>query len=122
MNITLIALFGLTAGTAFGQIPSPVPPLSGTWSDVHTAQIQKQSRQPAPPPLGGFWVVEENRKTHAPVMVHYYTDQLAKIQTDTLHTKRLNLKRRSSVDELNERLADLLKRKDEQSQIAVKER
>ncbi|SOD80206.1 hypothetical protein SAMN06269250_1286 [Spirosoma fluviale] len=113
-------MLGLTVGTAFGQIPSPVPPPSGTWSDVHTAQIQKQFRQPAPPPQGGFWVVEENRKTHAPIVVHYYTDQLAKIQTDTLYTKRLNLKRRNNVEGLNERLSDLLKQ--EHGQIAVKER
>lgn len=103
---THLLVFALSVGTAFGQISDPVPPAVGTWTSVHARRLQDQFRQPAPFPIGGFWVVEEN--AHSPSVIHYYTSQGYQLRTDTLRHKRPDLKSRAVVARFNQRLFELL--------------
>ena len=104
--ITCIS-FWLT-GITEAQILGPDPPATGTWTDVHAAQLIERLRQPPPPPAGGFWVVEDHVGRKGPAIVRYYTDDKREIQADTLKRKRVNIKNTAMVFWLNERLSQAL--------------
>lgn len=94
--------------TGLAQDIDPVPPIDGLPIERRMSLMKKRLHQPMPPPPGGFWVVEDQPKKKSPTYIRYYTDQQQLLQTDTLLNVHLDIRRRTVVDRLNERLVQLL--------------
>ena len=103
-KLVLCLLFCLAAPAAFAQIPGPVPPAEGTWHDFRVRQHQRRLLQPPPMPPGGFWIVEDNRTTHGPMIVRFYLAQGQQIHTDTVFSGHLDIRNRNVVVRLHEQL------------------
>ncbi len=116
MKTCLLLLGAFAAGTAFGQIPGPVPPQTGPWVTARGVPHQNQVRQATPPPVG-FWVIEEQPKQRA--MAHFYANNRQQLRTDTLRQKHLNLKSRAVVVRLNKRLTTALTAQSAPASVAV---
>lgn len=98
----------LLTGAIKAQQIEPVPPTTGTWSDIRAAQKIDRVRQPPPMPMGGFWVVEDHIGRNSTTIIRYYSDQRQEIQVDTLPHKRVNIRKKSVVFWLNEQLRQAL--------------
>ncbi|ARK12004.1 hypothetical protein A6C57_17630 [Fibrella sp. ES10-3-2-2] len=69
--------------------------------------MKERLKQPVPP-SAGFWVVTEQPSRKDPTLLSYYTEQQQLLKTDTLPHKRIDIRRRTVVRRLNERLEYLL--------------
>lgn len=122
MKKRLCLLLGLLicglAYSASAQIDSLVPPVTGTWIDLHRNQYTQQRNRPIPFLTEGYWVREDNIQHGSPVIIHYYDGQNRELRTDTIRHKRLNLKRRVVVSRLNERLTGLLVHRQQQLSLS----
>jgi len=70
--------------------------------------LMKERLKQLPPPSAGFWVVTEQPGRKYPTLLSYYTEQQQLLKTDTLPHTRIDIRRRTVVRRLNERLEYLL--------------
>ena len=101
----LLCLSIVEAGRSQGL--DPVPPTTGLPTELRMSLMKKRLKQP-PPPSAGFWVVTEQSGRKGPTLLSYYTEQQQLVKTDTIPHKRIDIRRRTVVKRLNERLEYLL--------------